>query len=55
MDDNKYIIVNNHFETNITNLYAIGDVVSGYVQQYTTAISSATFALKNIIERGFLH
>lgn len=53
LDANDYIITNQHFATTIPNLYAIGDVVSGHIQQYTTAVGSATIALKDIIARGF--
>ncbi|WHP39266.1 MAG: FAD-dependent oxidoreductase [Mollicutes bacterium] len=50
LDKEGYIVTDQHFMTDITGLYAIGDVVSDYIQQYTTAVSSATIALNHIIK-----
>ena len=55
LDKNGYVITNQHFETKIKNFYAVGDVVSGNIQQYTTAMGSATTAFKDILEKGFFY
>lgn len=47
--ENGYIIVNENFETNIKNIYAVGDIVKKNIYQLTTATSDATIAASNII------
>jgi len=48
--ENGYIIVNDKFQTNISNVYACGDIVKKSTYQLTTATSDATIASSNIIE-----
>lgn len=43
-DSNGYILVNESFETNIPNIYAIGDVISKSVRQIVTATSDGAVA-----------
>lgn len=54
-DEQGYVITDERFLTKIHNFYAIGDVVRGNIQQYTTAMGSATIAFKDILEKGFVH
>ena len=49
--ENDYLIVDNHYKTNIDNVYAIGDVIKKDVYQLTTASSDATIAAIDIIKR----
>jgi len=49
--ENDYILVDNHYKTNIDNVYAIGDVVKKEVYQLTTAVNDATIASVDIINR----
>lgn len=53
LDPNGYILVNKNFESKIKKLYAIGDIASQNIQQYTTAIGSATIAIIDIIKKNF--
>ena len=45
-----YIEVNNHFETKINNLYAIGDVINKDLRQIVTATNDGAFAIHYILE-----
>ena len=49
--ENAYILVNNHYKTNIDNVYAVGDIIKKEVYQLTTATSEATIASIDIIKR----
>lgn len=49
--DNDYIIVDNHYKTNIDNVYAVGDVIKKDIYQLTTATNDATVASINIIKK----
>lgn len=42
--DNQYIVVNQNMETNITGIYACGDVVKKELYQLTTAVGEASMA-----------
>lgn len=55
LDAQGYVITDDKFATKIKNFYAVGDVVSGNFQQYTTAMGSATIAFKDILDKGFVH
>lgn len=46
-----YIEVNNHFETKINNLYAIGDVINKDLRQIVTATNDGAFAIHYILEK----
>ncbi|WHP39265.1 MAG: hypothetical protein QJQ54_01555 [Mollicutes bacterium] len=60
LDKEGYIVTDQHFMTDITGLYAIGDVVSDYIQQYTTSSVQQQLRLitlsnrVNFIRVGFL-
>ncbi len=54
LDSKGYVLVNSVFATKVKNLYAIGDVASSNIQQYTTAVGSATIAFKDLLTKGFL-
>ena len=47
---NDYILVDNHYKTNIDNVYAVGDIIKKEVYQLTTATSEATIASIDIIK-----
>lgn len=49
--ENDYIVVDSHYRTNISNVYAIGDVIKKEVYQLTTATNDATIASIDIIKR----
>lgn len=49
--ENDYILVDNHYKTNIDNVYAIGDIIKKEVYQLTTAVNDATIASVDIINR----
>lgn len=49
--DNGYIVVDNNYETNVSNVYAIGDVIKKDFYQLTTASGDATIAASNIIKK----
>jgi len=49
--ENDYILVDEHYKTNIDNVYAIGDVIKKEIYQLTTASSEATIAAIDIIKR----
>lgn len=46
-----YIEVNNHFETKISNLYAIGDVINKDLRQIVTATNDGAFAIHYLLEK----
>ncbi len=48
LDETGYIIVNEHYETNIKGVYAIGDVIKKSVYQLVTAANDAVYAVSNI-------
>lgn len=47
--NNGYIIVDNHFKTNISNVYAVGDVVAKEIYQLITAANDGVTAAIDII------
>lgn len=47
--NNGYIIVDNHFRTNINNVYAVGDVVEKEIYQLITAANDGVTAAIDII------
>lgn len=47
--NNGYIIVDNHFKTNISNVYAVGDVVEKEIYQLITAANDGVTAAIDII------
>lgn len=51
LKEDNYIKVNNNYETNITNVYAIGDVIKKELYQLITASSEGANAANNIIKR----
>ncbi len=51
LNEKGYIQTNNKFQTKIPQLYAIGDIVANNLQQYTTAMGSATIAITEIIKQ----
>ena len=46
-----YVEVNNHFETKINNLYAIGDVINKDLRQIVTATNDGAFAIHYLLEK----
>ncbi len=48
--ENGYLIVNNHFETNFKNVYAIGDCISKELRQIVTATSDGALVIDHIIK-----
>ena len=48
--ENGYLIVNNHFETNIKNIYAIGDCINKELRQIVTATSDGALVIDHIIK-----
>lgn len=46
-----YIEVNNHFETKINNLYAIGDVINKDLRQIVTATNDGAFVIHYLLEK----
>ena len=46
-----YIEVNNHFETKINNLYAIGDVLNKDLRPIVTATNDGAFAIHYLLEK----
>lgn len=49
--DNNYIIVNKNYETNINNVFAIGDVIKKDFYQLTTAVGEGAIAANYIIRK----
>lgn len=48
--ENGYLITNNHFETNIKNVYAIGDCINKELRQIVTATSDGALVIDHIIK-----
>ena len=48
--DNGYLIVDNHFESNIKNIYAIGDCINKELRQIVTATSDGALVIDHIIK-----
>ncbi len=48
--ENGYLIVNNHFETNIKNIFAIGDCINKELRQIVTATSDGALVIDYIIK-----
>ena len=48
--ENGYLIVNNHFESNIKNIYAIGDCINKELRQIVTATSDGALVIDHIIK-----
>ncbi|MDD1378431.1 NAD(P)/FAD-dependent oxidoreductase [Metamycoplasma hyosynoviae] len=51
LDAKGFIKVNEDYETTISNVFAIGDVVSKKIRQITTATNDGTIATKTINQR----
>lgn len=49
VDDNDYIIVNNHGRTNIDGVYAIGDVTTSPIKMVVTAAAQAAIATMDML------
>ena len=49
--ENDYLLVDNHYKTNVDNVYAVGDIIKKEVYQLTTATNDATIASIDIIKR----
>lgn len=49
--DNDYIIVDNNYETNIKNIFAVGDIIKKDYYQLINAASEGMIAASTIIER----
>lgn len=49
--DNNYIIVNKNYETNINNVFAIGDVIKKDFYQLTTAVGEGAIVANYIIRK----
>lgn len=47
--NNGYIIVDNHFKTNINNVYAVGDIIEKEIYQLITAANDGVIAAIDII------
>ncbi len=50
--ENSYIIVDNHYETNVTGVYAVGDCIKKDVYQLVTAASDGAIAAINIVKNS---
>ena len=48
--ENGYLIVDNHFESNIKNIYAIGDCINKELRQIVTATSDGALVIDHIIK-----
>lgn len=48
--ENGYLITNSHFETNIKNVYAIGDCINKELRQIVTATSDGALVVDHIIK-----
>ena len=49
--ENGYILVDDNYETSISNIYACGDAIKKNTYQIATAIGEATNAASNIIRK----
>ena len=49
--ENDYLLVDNHYKTNVDNVYAVGDIIKKEVYQLTIATNDATIASIDIIKR----
>lgn len=48
--EDNYIIVNKEMETNITGLFACGDIIKKDIYQLTTAVGEATIAANSVLK-----
>lgn len=53
LDENGYVIVDKNYETNISGIYACGDVIKKELYQLTTAIGEASQAAYNLKKSYF--
>ena len=51
LDEKGFVVVNNHKETNIENVYAIGDCTNTNLRQVITACSDGAIAAESILAR----
>lgn len=51
LDEKGFVVVNNHKETNIENVYAIGDCTNTNLRQVITACSDGAVAAESILAR----
>ena len=49
--ENDYILVDNHFKTNINNVYAVGDVIKKDIYQLVSASYDGVSAAVAIINK----
>lgn len=47
-DDQGYVITNQNYETTLSGVFAVGDVVSGSIKRVATAIGSSATAIANV-------
>lgn len=53
LDENGYVIVDKNYETNITGIYACGDVIKKELYQLTTAVGEASQTAYNLKKSYF--